>query len=67
MDIPFIALVLWAVVLEARKPRRGPAVLVLLSVAGLLRPEAWLVSLAYAGGDLQRVAYREIGGPIQVP
>jgi hypothetical protein len=27
----------------------------------------WLVSLAYAGGDLQRVAYREIGGAIHVP
>jgi len=27
----------------------------------------WLVSLTYAGGDLQRVAYREIGGAIQVP
>jgi hypothetical protein len=37
-----VAFVVWAAVLEARRPRRGTAVLVLLGLAGLLRPEAWL-------------------------
>src|SRR3954451_15971109 len=39
-DIPFAALIVGAVLLEARRPRRGLAVLVLLGLAGLLRPEA---------------------------
>jgi hypothetical protein len=47
IDLPFLALVIWAGALEARRPRRGRAVLVLLLLAGLLRPEAWLLSLAY--------------------
>jgi hypothetical protein len=34
-------------VLEARRPRRGAPVLVLLALAGLLRPEAWLFAGAY--------------------
>src|ERR671931_364168 len=42
-----IALVIWAAVLEARRPRRGWPVLVLLGLAGLLRPEAWLYAGAY--------------------
>jgi hypothetical protein len=41
IDIPFMALVLWAVVLELERPRRGGAVWLLLGAAGLLRPEAW--------------------------
>jgi hypothetical protein len=47
IDLPFLALVLWAAVLEAGRPRRGAAVLVLLTLAGLLRPEAWVLALAY--------------------
>lgn len=47
VDIPFLALVVLAAVLEVRRPRRGWAVLVLLAFAGLLRPEAWLVAGAY--------------------
>ncbi len=46
-DVPFAALVVAAVLLEARKPRRGAAVLVVLAVAGLLRPEAWVLSGLY--------------------
>jgi hypothetical protein len=46
VDLAEIALVVWAAVLEARRPRRGWPVLVVLGLAGLLRPEAWL----YAGG-----------------
>lgn len=48
VDLPFLALVVWAAALEARAPRRGAVVLVLLGLAGLLRPEAWLFSGAYA-------------------
>ncbi|HEX8065912.1 MAG TPA: hypothetical protein VF520_05240 [Thermoleophilaceae bacterium] len=47
VDLPAIALIVWAAVLEARRPRRGAAVLVLLGLAGLLRPEAWLFAGAY--------------------
>ncbi|MCD6726075.1 MAG: glycosyltransferase family 39 protein [Solirubrobacteraceae bacterium] len=46
VDIPFLALVMWAAALEAERPRRGAAVTGLLAVAGLLRPEAWLLALA---------------------
>ncbi|MGH2980487.1 MAG: hypothetical protein ACRDKV_00390 [Solirubrobacterales bacterium] len=47
VDLPYIALVLAALVLETRRPRAGWPVLALLAVAGLLRPEAWLFSVAY--------------------
>ena len=47
VDLVAIALVVWAGVLEARRPRRGWPVLVLLGLAGLLRPEAWLYAGAY--------------------
>lgn len=46
-DVPFLALVVWAGALEASRPRRGAPVLALLALAGLLRPDAWLLSLAY--------------------
>ena len=46
-DLPFAALVVGAVLLEARTPRRGAPVLALLAVAGLLRPEAWVLSGLY--------------------
>src|SRR5829696_2149799 len=46
-DTPFAVLILWAVLLEARRPRRGAAVLVLLAVAGLMRPEAWALAGLY--------------------
>jgi hypothetical protein len=47
VDVPFLAVVLWAAALEAERPRRGPAVMALLVVAGLLRPEAWVLAGAY--------------------
>src|SRR5205823_1854010 len=46
-DVPFAALVVGAVLLEARKPRRGLPVVAVLALAGLLRPEAWLLAGAY--------------------
>ena len=47
VDLPTVALIVWAAVLEVRRPRRGAAVLALLALAGLLRPEAWLFAAAY--------------------
>jgi hypothetical protein len=47
VDLPYIALVLGALAIETRRPRAGWPVLALLALAGLLRPEAWLFSLAY--------------------
>ncbi|HEY2600093.1 MAG TPA: hypothetical protein VGI67_00960 [Thermoleophilaceae bacterium] len=46
-DLAFAALVVWALLLETRKPKRGPAVLIVLALAGLMRPDAWLLSLLY--------------------
>lgn len=48
LDIPYCALIAWAAVLEAERPRRGGAVWALLALAGLLRPEAWLFAGLYA-------------------
>jgi hypothetical protein len=47
VDVPFLALIVWAGALEAMRPRRGLSVQVLLAVAGLLRPEAWVLAGAY--------------------
>jgi len=47
VDLPYIALVLGALVIETKRPRAGWPVLALLALAGLLRPEAWLFSFAY--------------------
>jgi hypothetical protein len=46
-DLPFYLLVFGAAVLELRRPRCGWPVLVVLALAGLLRPEAWLLAGAY--------------------
>lgn len=58
VDIPYLALVLCALLVETRRPRAGGPVLALLAIAGLLRPEAWLFSAAYvlylAYGDPDR-------------
>jgi hypothetical protein len=47
LDITYVALVVWAAALEAQRPRRGPAVFALLAAAGLLRPDAWVLSGVY--------------------
>jgi hypothetical protein len=47
VDLPYIALCLGALTLEAKRPRAGWPVLALLALAGLLRPEAWGFSIAY--------------------
>ena len=47
LDISYIALIVWAVVLEVERPRRGTVVFLTLAAAGLLRPDAWVLSGAY--------------------
>jgi hypothetical protein len=47
LDVHFMALLVWAAVLEVRRPRRPTAVLALLALAGMLRPEGWLVAAVY--------------------
>jgi hypothetical protein len=47
VDIPYLLLVLCAVLIESRRRRSGAPVLVLLALAGLLRPEAWVFSWLY--------------------
>jgi hypothetical protein len=47
IDIPYLALVMWAIALEAGRAHRGAPVFALLTAAGLLRPEAWLLSGLY--------------------
>ncbi len=47
IDLPYIALCLGALTIEAKRPRAGWPVLALLVPAGLLRPEAWLFAGVY--------------------
>jgi len=47
IDLPFIALCLGALLVEAKRARAGWPVLALLVPAGLLRPEAWLFAGVY--------------------
>ncbi len=47
LDVPYLLAVLGALLIETRKPRAGAPVLVLLALAGLLRPEAWVFSGLY--------------------
>ncbi len=47
IDIPYLALIMWAAALEVERPRRGGIVWVLLISAGLLRPEGWLLAGLY--------------------
>jgi hypothetical protein len=46
-DLPFYLMVFAAAVMELRRPRCGWPVLAVLTLAGLLRPEAWLLAGAY--------------------
>jgi hypothetical protein len=47
LDISYVALIVWALVLEVERPRRGAVVLLTLAAAGLLRPDAWVLSGVY--------------------
>ncbi len=65
VDIPYLLLVLCAVLVESRRRRAGAPVLVLLALAGLLRPEAWVFSGLYwlylAFGARQDTAHEPAG------
>ncbi len=47
LDISYVALIVWAIALEVERPRRGTPVFLMLAAAGLLRPDAWVLSGAY--------------------
>jgi hypothetical protein len=58
VDIPYICLLLGALLVETRNRRAGTPVLILIALAGLLRPEAWLFAVVYGawlwhGGKLR--------------
>ena len=73
IDISYLAVVIWAAVIEARAPRRHPLVVLgLLAAAGLMRPEAWLLAGLYwlwlvpRASWVQRVRYAALAaiGPL---
>jgi hypothetical protein len=47
VDVPYVLLVLGALLVESRRRHAGAPVLALLALAGLLRPEAWAFSGLY--------------------
>lgn len=63
IDIPFLAMVVWAAALEQEQRRRGTPVFALLALAALMRPEAWLIIglyflwCAYPASWSQRITY----------
>ena len=72
VDIPYLALVVSAAATEAARRRAGWPVLVQLALAGLLRPEGWLLAAAYTAyllpalGGRARLAALALGaaGPL---
>jgi dolichyl-phosphate-mannose-protein mannosyltransferase len=58
-DVLAVAAVAWAAVVALEWPARRTLVLVLLAVAGLFRPEAWLLALLYAGWQARGRPRRE--------
>src|SRR3954467_13240783 len=59
VDIPYMALIVWAATLEARRSRRGVPVLLLLAFAGMLRPEAWFLAAMYFLWVAWRATWRQ--------
>jgi hypothetical protein len=47
VDVWFLFFIFAAAAIEVRSPRRGMPVMVLLTLAGLLRPEAWVLAGVY--------------------
>ena len=72
IDIPYLAFVIWAAALEVERPRRGMPVLILLFLASLMRPEAWILAGLYVvwigwhAGWRDRLIYASIAaaGPL---
>lgn len=65
LDLPYAVFLLLALLTETRRPRNGYRTVAWLTLAGLLRPEAWLLTAAYVG-YLVVFAARE-GGPVAAP
>ena len=63
IDLPYLVLVLGAALVETRRPKAGRDVLLLLGVAGLIRPEAWLFAGLYLlyVRDWRLIGYAAIG------
>lgn len=47
IETPYLALILCAAAMEVHRPRRGLAVIAVLGLAGLIRPEAWVLNGLY--------------------
>jgi hypothetical protein len=67
VDTPYLCLLLGALLVETRRARAGTPVLILMALAGLLRPEAWLFAFAYClwlhrGGALTRTHVALLAG-----
>ena len=72
LDISYVALIIWAIVFEVRAARgAAPLVFVLLAAAGLLRPDAWVLSGVYwlwcAGRRRARRRTARAGAALSVP
>lgn len=69
-DVPYLLLVLCALLIESRRRRAGWPVLALLGLAGLLRPEAWAFAGLYwlylAIADRRRRSVLELSGLLLV-
>lgn len=65
LDLPYAVFLLLALLTETRRPRNGYRTVAWLTLAGLLRPEAWLLTAAYIG-YLVVFAARD-GGPVAAP
>src|SRR5947209_226362 len=59
IDIPYMAIVVWAAALEVARPRRGLPVFLLLTAASLMRPEAWILIGLYWLWFAWRATWRE--------
>jgi hypothetical protein len=66
LDLTYVALIVWATALEVARTRRGTPVFALLAAAGLLRPDAWVLSGCYwlwcAAPTLLALAHRRRAG-----
>jgi hypothetical protein len=60
VDVWFLFLVFAAAAIEVQRPRRGWPVMTLLALAGLIRPEAWVLSGAYVLWLLPEKGWRGI-------
>jgi hypothetical protein len=47
VDLAYCAAIVWAAALEVERPRRGAQVFLLLLIAELIRPDAWLLAGVY--------------------